>query len=136
MENIKGYFPVPKTVQVIDGDGKQIDIIIKPLVWDEFWSLIDVITEVIIHILSDENNKINLNNLQINDLPKLLPILKQIKTILLKSINKDDNWIGKKATIPVIMFLITEFITVNGIESITANFERAKALLTTKLKKK
>lgn len=136
MENIKGYFPVTREVTVLDCDGKEVKVAIRPLVWDEFWGLIETITAVIMHILSDEKNKISLENLQINDLPKLLPVFKEIKTILLSSIDKDDKWLSSKATLPVIMYLITEFISVNGVETITANFGRAKALLTAKLKKK
>lgn len=127
-------FPRPKEITVVDKQGVDVRVRVMPLVWDEIFGLIDEITLVVEQMIK---SGLDLSKeFQLTDIKHVMPVIQEIKKILVASIDKDIEWFGKNATGAMVMYLITQIIEINGIEAIMENFTVAKDQITQHLKNK
>lgn len=127
-------FPRPKEITVVDKQGVDVRVRVMPLVWDEIFGLIDEITLVVEQMIK---SGLDLSKeFQLTDIKHVMPVIQEIKKILVASIDKDIEWFGKNATGAMVMYLITQIIEINGIEAIMENFMVAKDQITQHLKNK
>lgn len=127
-------FPRPKEITVVDKQGVDVRVRVMPLVWDEIFGLIDEITLVVEQMIK---SGLDLSKeFQLTDIKHVMPVIQEIKKILVASIDKDIEWFGKNATGAMVMYLITQIIEINGIEAIMENFTVAKDQITQHLKTK
>jgi len=103
---------------------------LKVFVLDDYLEVLEELFKVVGH-LYQANPKLDLVNFDYKDLSVLLPVTKEIKTILGKFCQTETGRIGKELTAKDISILIIKFIEFHGIEEIVKNFTLARNYLST-----
>lgn len=124
-DSIHAYLPTPQKIIVPDRKGVETEITMRFLVWDDYQKITKEIGQIINQIANKEG-KIEIDK---NDMSKvidmLMPVIDQVKVILLMSIDKSEDWFNQNMSLAAISHLINKFFEVNGIDQVIENFKKA-----------